>query len=409
MRGRAAVEPVLLACMLLVCYEVLVDQKGTIVNHYRLGRRVPDQSLKATSRSGSTASSLETLQHLAAALKSHGRGGDYYWSEYENAIVGPSSTQSYLSSSVPAAFTSFMEADLHLEAIAKFGEETRIEIVRLAQARVKRIHGDALDPTVSFCLANCLSKSIELTSNLQRRLCEATQAHLRWLHMLQKLISEQGPASSPIMLLTQVRYFASWLMITTCREIQEVPLDQFESQCIRILNLAAEYLQHTSTKELPMRPHHLRKPVGLSFEGGILLALHLIACKCRSSAVRRRAAQLLMDADRLEGTCHSAVIGLIVGSAADLEERRARALYGNVAPVLDDLTSDQVPEEARFADCVVKGDPGSPPSIQLACARYLHGQEGQIEVLEYAGVVEIAPLHLRFECSKVRVFDCSAV
>lgn len=407
-KGRAAVEPVLLACMLLVCYEVLIDQKGTTAGHYRLGRKILDQSMEASSRQGSTASSKETLKHLAAALKSHGRGGDCYWSEYEKAIAGSPSIQPCLSSSVPAAFTSFVEADVHLENIARFGEETRIKIVQLAQVRVRQMHGNNLDSGVAFCLANCLSKSISISSNLQRRLHEAMQAHLRWLHMLQKYISEQASASNPILLLTQIRYFASWLVISTCRDTQEVTLDQFEPQCIRVLGLAAEYLQHISGNDSPMRPPHLRKPVGLSFEGGILLALHLIACKSRSSAVRRRATQLLMDADRQEGNCHSSVIGLIVGSAADLEERRARALRSNSASVLDDLTSDQVPEEARFADCVVEGDPGSPPLLKLACARYLHSQGGHIEVSEYAGVIGIAPLHLRFECSKVHVFECAA-
>jgi hypothetical protein len=226
--------------------------------------------------------------------------------------------------------------------------------------------------------------------------------------MLQKLISEQGSASNPILLLTQVRYFASWLVISTCRETREVPLDRFELQCIRILDLAAEYLQHISGVDLPMRPFHLRKPVGLSIEGGILLALQLIAYKCRSSVVRRRATQLLMGADRLEGTYYSGVLGLTVGSAADVEERRARSLHANPASMPNDLTSDQVPEEARFADFVVKGDPGSPQSFKLVCARYLHGQDGQVEVSEYAGVMGIAPVTLRFECSKVHVFDCVA-
>jgi hypothetical protein len=408
MQGRATVESVLLACMLLVCYEVMADQKGTIANHYRIARRILDQRLEAASRQGSTASSMETLKHLAAALKSHGRGGDYYWSEYEKAIAGPSFIQPCLSSSVPAAFTSFIEADVHLEAIAKFGEETRIKIVQLAQVRVRQIHGDGLDPEVSFCLANCLSKSIELPSSLRHRLCEATQAHLHWLHMLQKHVSEQDSVSNPILLLTQVRYFASWLVTSTCRETREVLLDRFEPQCIRILGLAAEYLQHISRNDLPTRPPHLRMPIGLSFEGGILLALHLIACKCRSSTVRRRAVQLLMNADRLEARCHSGAIGLIVGSAADIEERRARALHGDPASIMDDIASDQVPEEARFADCVAKGDPGSSPSFELVCARYLHGQDRQIEVSEYAGVLGIAPIQLRFECSKVRVFDCAA-
>jgi hypothetical protein len=114
-----------------------------------------------------------------------------------------------------------------------------------------------------------------------------------------------------------------------------------------------------------------------------------------------------MGADRLEGTYHSGVIGLTVGSAVDVEERRARPLHANPASMLDDLTSDQVPEEARFADCVVKGDPGPPQSFKLVCARYLHGQDGQIEVSEHVGVVG-TPIRLRFECSEVHVFDCAA-
>lgn len=402
---QAAIEPVLIACLLLTCYEVLIDRKGTASSHYRLGRTIVERSLSITSdRSGTGSSSRTTVEHLAAAFKSLGRGGEYYWTEYENAIKSPSSSiQPCIAGSLPFAFTSFVEADVHLETIVRLGEEVRNEMIQLAQARIKAVYGESLDTAVSFCLANCLSKTIGINPVLQHRLQEVIRAHDRWLRLLRVCISQQGPVKNPILLLTQIRYFASWLVISTCRETREVAVDRFECEFLRVLGMAETYFQHVSGQPLPMRPSHLREAVGLSLEGGILPALHLIACKSRSSATRRRAAEILVTADRQEGTCYSGIIGLIVGCAADLEEDRARTLQKDPTPAKCQFTSDQVPEEARFADSVIKGGPGLPPKFKLVCARYIHEQSDQIEVMEYYG--EGFPLDLRFEGAKV--FECA--
>lgn len=401
---QAPIEPVLLACSLLTCYEILMDGKGMVSNHYRLGRRIVDQSLKAAQDRRDTSSpSLETTRHLAAAFNIFGRGGQYYWDEYDRAVGGQPSFQPRIPGSVSTAFTSFVEADVHLEHIVSFGEETRTEILKLAQDYVRRAHGESLEPVVSFCLANCLSRSIDMPAAIQRRLEETKLAHTHWLHALQVYMSQQSLMSSPISLLTQVRYFASWLVIATCRESREVLVDRFEPEFSRILDVTEQYFRHLPGQALPVRSPLLRGPIGLSLEGGLLPALHLIACKSRSSAIRRRAANILINADRQEGTTYSGVIGLIVGSAAELEEGRARALQSDSLPARYSFASDQIPEEARFADSVIKGSPGNPPLFKLACARYLHDQDGRIEVKEYSG--EGLPLDLRFVRS--RVFDCS--
>jgi hypothetical protein len=133
----------------------------------------------------------------------------------------------------------------------------------------------------------------------------------------------------------------------------------------------------------------------------MLQALHLIACKSRSSVIRRRAARILVEADRQEGTCYSGIIGLIVGSAADLEEEKTRKMQIEQVPATSHFTCDQIPEEARFADSVIEGGPGSPPKHKLVCARYTHDRDGQVEVMEYDG--EGLPLSLKFVGA--RVFD----
>jgi len=398
--NQAAVEPVLIACLLLTCYEVLIDRKWTAFKHYRLGRAIAEQRTSiASNRSGSRSSPTGTVTQLAAAFNSLGRGGEYYLKEFEKANRSPSSIQPCFLGSSPTAFTSSIEADVHLKTIIKLGDDVRNEMIQLARARITKAYGETLDTAVSFCLAHCLSRSIAIGTVLKHRLQEVIRAHVRWLDMLYACTSQQGPNHDQISLLTQIRYFASWLTISTCQETREVAVDRFEPDFVRILDMAEMYFRHVSPQPLPTRPSHLRYAVGLSFEGGILPALHLIACKSRSSAIRRRAAEILVAADRQEGTCYSGIIGLIVGSAAELEEDRTRKLQSNTMPPTSNFTCDQIPEEARFADSVIEGGPGSPPKFKLVCARYTHDRDGQIEVVEYDG--EGLPMDLRFVGAKI--------
>jgi hypothetical protein len=404
--NHAAVEPVLISCLLLTCYEVLIDRKWTAFKHYRLGRTIAEQRTSINlDQSGTRKPPTSAVQQLAAAFNSLGRGGEYYLREFEKANRSPSSFQPCFPGSLPTAFTSFIEADVHLKAVIKLGDEVRNDMIQLAQARIKSLHGETLDSAVSFCLAHCLSRSIAVGIVLQHRLQEVVRAHIQWLRMLQMCISQQGQNHDQISLLTQIRYFASWLIISTCRETSEAAVDRFENDFVRILDMAEKYFRHLSPQPLPTRPSHLRYAVGLSFEGGILQALHIIACKSRSSVIRRRAVEILISADRQEGTCYSGIIGLIVGSAADLEEEKTRKLQGNSMPNTCSFTCDQIPEEARFADSVIEGRPGSPPKHKLVCARYTHDRDGQIEVMEYDG--EGLPLDLHFVGA--RVFDLAQV
>jgi hypothetical protein len=141
--NHAAVEPVLIACLLLTCYEVLIDRKWTAFKHYRLGRAIAEQRTSIDfDRSGTRKTPTSTVKQLAAAFNSLGRGGEYYLKEFERANRSPSSIQPCVPGALPIAFTSFIEADIHLKEIVKLGDEVRNEMIQLAQARIKSLHGE---------------------------------------------------------------------------------------------------------------------------------------------------------------------------------------------------------------------------------------------------------------------------
>lgn len=405
----AAVEPVLLASILLTCYEVMINHKAMALSHYRLGRRIVAQSVKTAKERGSYSSaSQETIECLAAAFRTLGKGGEYYWNESERIAMDSSPIHNHMPKSISLKFTSFIEADVHLETLVRSGQDIRNELVALALGKVSRMHGESISSTISFCLANCLARIIEIPGSLQYRLDEISKAHLSWLDKLQALSLQEPTASDPIHLLTQIRYFASWLTISTCRETEEMLIDRFEPEFVRVLDLAEQYIRDVSGCPQPTPPPQMCVVVGLSLEGGLLPALHLIACKSRSSLIRRRAIKILCSANRQELTCHSGVIGSIVCFVADLEEKKAKGLRGTAAPVIHNLTSDQVPEEARLADCVVKMSSTWDHSLQrplfrLVCARVVDGQGGQIDVQEYCGEGSSQELELQSS----RSFDCS--
>lgn len=415
--NAAAIEPVLISSMMLVSYELMVNGRGTTaLSHYQLGRKLSSQKKQMASRKGKPRSSCspELRDHLHAAFESEnlGRGGKLYLNELETFAT----SSSRYSQSVPSFqpqyhFASPIEADVHLEVVVRRAEAVRNRMVDLALNHVKRIKGRLpSDRTGDFCLANCISRTIDLPKDLQRDLEDIIQAHVSWLAGFRRNHkAREDTASDPISLLTQVRYFASWLIVSTCRETKEILVDRFETEFVRTLDRAEEYLRNVSSEEQPRPtpPPHMREAVGLSFEGGMLPALYLIACKSRSSVIRRRAIEVLTAASRQEGTFHSGVIGYLVGFVVEVEEERAARALQQDTPTFsinNGLASHQLPEEARFSDCVIDSSPGWPPSFKMVFARYLHDwDDKRVEITQYCG--QRSPVDLRLE-SRI-VYDCS--
>lgn len=68
------------------------------------------------------------------------------------------------------------------------------------------------------------------------------------------------------------------------------------------------------------------------------------------------------------------------------------------------FVSHQLPEEARFSDCVIDSSPGWPPSFKMVFARYLNDwDDRRVEITQYCG--QRSPVDLRLE-SQI-VYDCS--
>ena len=84
---------------------------------------------------------------------------------------------------------------------------------------------------------------------------------------------------------------------------------------------------------------------------GIIMALYVVATKCRDSVVRRKALALLKTLNMQEGILSTNLVSTCLDEMVDLEERKAR----NIAGIAEDvpLRCEDVLEEARFLDVTI--------------------------------------------------------
>ena len=99
---------------------------------------------------------------------------------------------------------------------------------------------------------------------------------------------------------------------------------------------------------------------------GMIMALYLVAIKCRDSRIRQRAVELLEEIQLQEGLFSSNLISPFARRVVKLEEGRARAMMG-----IDDenvlLKCEDVPEQARFLDVTINADMPDPTLGRLIC------------------------------------------
>ena len=118
------------------------------------------------------------------------------------------------------------------------------------------------------------------------------------------------------------------------------------------------------------------------FEFGVLHALFSIASRCRTSYMRRRAAQLLSRARRREAINSSRTLSTYAKAIIHLEEHQARRLTGQGSDEYE-FYADEVPEHARFLDVVARPISEQPFKFTLVCTRHIYGDGDEIELLRY--------------------------
>lgn len=369
--SSVAIEPILLSCLLCVCFEAFRGRKSAALNHARLGWNiVNDQSTRANINYSPSATFL-------TSISPHHVGAHALFDDKEhhdsNCCLEPRIP-------LPDVFSSAQEATVHLAKLAKDAEHFRTELLQLAKAQIARtltLHG--LLDEVTFCLAACLTRTIAISDHQQFRLEQLTTAHQQWERVYapyQQTFAENDIESH---LILRIRYFYSNFALATCRDTQEILADHFMDDFKITLDCIELYLTVTERK-------------GIQFFGhSILPALHLIAHKCRDRQLRSRALHILSTAHKQEGLEYSGTLGMYAQAVAEIENRRGAVLVQEqqcteVDEQHQPLQSTLL-EEARMADCVVTGR-GARGIFRLTCVRYVHGHgkaARELEISQYEG------------------------
>ncbi|KAK4544240.1 hypothetical protein LTR36_004450 [Oleoguttula mirabilis] len=406
----APVEPVLLASLLFVCFEVMQNKGEAALSHLQSGRQIVREHTVFTScRKSAQARMLsfrsrEVTDQLVSTFD-----------KLEQTFVGRD-RQTRLDTLCRDArhyplpgridlhrpFTSVTEARTHLNDLMNAGEQVRAELLRIAEAHVSAAYSGALDFATRYCLAHCLTRVVSLKCHpqLESRMEKLTEDHAAWQMAFAEFQSTHTQARSPSSMLLQIQHFFSHFVLSTCRQTEERLADRFSDEYARVLSVAEQYLREVV--DLPEINTEIQTPFGherqgtFSLELSILPAINMICYKCRDPSVRRRAISLLRCANRREVLFSSWGMAAHADAVERLEELRlqdVRQLVGRTDVGLDD---DLVfSEAARFSDVVLAPDSaGRPEALRIICGRFAHERGQELELTEHSGYGY--PIHLEW-------------
>lgn len=384
---HAPLEPVLLTCLLLMCYELHAERSSMAIKHHTMGHDIVKKRL-SNKGEGHTSSpgGSNSLQQLADAFAVLAVGSNYPSSDDAASATTDRSSRQLIASLDEPHELQLTDAWDQLDQLIDAGRALCSRLYHFTARHVEAIYGESLDPSTRYCLASCWSRSIELPAH-DTTLVEIDSlisAHRQWAARMSGVQSSHLHTSRALALL-QIRHWMSSFTLATCRQTREMRTDAHEGDFNRVLDFAQFYLETDNTVPRPTRPRSLYgngQDDAFCLEEGILSPLYLISLKSRTSATRHRAVEILANAKRREALGSSTISAQIAVAIVRVEEERAR----NMTPTLlaTDLPSDAVPEAARFTDTVrVAGQDLYRPTCRLVCARYLHESDGSIELIEY--------------------------
>ena len=401
--------PVILSCLVFVVYETTFGTHLNALRHARTGFNILNERLHRSNATATTsASDLHSSPIFALASKRPSRS-DIPWFAPE-------------------------ELQIRLEGLDKARQEVPTSLQTLAQQFIHKSLKDLSDAQ-SCCITQTISRALALDTALQDRMTKTLEGFRRLSQQLRSvLLSTSNLTLQPDLLFMQIRCFHASFSLAMSRGLNEQSTDYFADDITRTLDNAERLIrlsfigpQHSTDDKKNKGPiadafmqklfaaEHpplssgttgtivpLQGPLVLSdrkdryvagiFEFGILPALFLIACKCRASSQRRRAARLLHEANRVEAINSSHTLAVYADAVIDLEEQAAVHLtIDQTAGLLDDnvFYADEVPKQARFLDVVAAAgehaapDSTAPLTIVLSCTRLTEEDGSDFELLEY--------------------------
>ncbi|KAK6437095.1 hypothetical protein LTR95_006716, partial [Oleoguttula sp. CCFEE 5521] len=391
---KAALEPVLITCLLLITFEILFEDEDTAFLHYTLARRLVDQ-LEADRNAAKSTFQLQSPATTNDLSSTFDRLRDDL-APLLDQMENQDSTQRELTRHI---FPLRKQLSSQLTSLIAEGHALLHEFRSLATTNWQ--DRSDLDPAARLCLTYCHSRSVALpsTSNLATR----TNILLDSLQAWSDMIATHRLGESRYAQLLRIRHFTSLFSLSTCRATSEIPTDDFTQTSTAILDVIEAYLSHS---QLRTRAQSRDETTSISHDRGVLPALHIIATKSRDLSTRQRALALLRKYRRREGLRWSPVVAAIAEAVVNLEESRASAVSRGDDSLDAEFATEPMPEAARFAEIVICGARMDATHVRLVCARFEPGSSGRRIVLEeFEGEGE--PLVMR--ATRLRAFDLGGV
>ncbi|WPG99616.1 Hypothetical protein R9X50_00243400 [Acrodontium crateriforme] len=374
------VEIVLLVCLLFVCFEILQDSESSAVLHLRTGLRIlydcvsrsepktffeNDPNLDGEIRrpvllKATPQSMMDILLHTFVQLDS-----DLTLFGMQEPYLHPT-----CGTGVPYSFLSIEEARLHLDVLTSIACHARGRLLRFAEQHLlgggSDYHGT--DEDSFHCMLHATSRTVHIPdSSLFAQMQDVRQNLASWMSALAFIPIGEHNEANRAHLLIQIQFFYIWFMVSTWRDDNETLCDRFEDQFSHVLGLAERYVSlsghdsmlntHSPSQSPPLGAEwklNATSKLPFTLGTGIWPCIYIVATKCRTSQIRRRALAILQSIT-VQGFIDSFVLASFTSQIIDLEETRARKLGGFPDDYI--FQCHEVPEAARFFDVTLAGGP----------------------------------------------------
>ncbi|KEQ96519.1 hypothetical protein AUEXF2481DRAFT_642171 [Aureobasidium subglaciale EXF-2481] len=391
-RGKEAIEVVLIACLMFVAYETCQDENALAIQHLKMGKRAIEDCRGAKLRFSTKkveSDIVDAFDWMGAQSVEHGI--------QRLSCKGNSGMGSDLS-----VYDSLERAKRALEDLAAITSSWRTDLLASAAEYLMTTVGCSDQRSaITECIKHCVCRSMPLSTShplllQQTRLLEAHEAWLQGLTEFEQTTPDRRP-----LIHMQIQHFYSFFILCTARYTQSSQYNHFNDQASAVLDLVEEFITTTSAytakagptlpalskdalypyTPLPQEPEQC-----FALEYAILPTLLAICFKIQHSAMRHRALQLLRVANRREAGQWSGELYHYADAIIALEQSKAGADVFQDAGLLE-----VVIEDAGFLQ------------VSLVCGRFSHETDGSLEVLEYMGA-GLPPLRLQLAGRSVFFF-----
>lgn len=384
---------VLVACLLFVCFEMMQGAQASVISHLVKGLKILFSQYKSSSDDAAISKPemksvivgndfpkvmdnlVDVFVRLDADSTMFGRRSTYLCTTCRCCCRGH---EVYIEHS----FTSLAETRSHLDLLTSAAFSLRGRLLKLTEqilhteqeAEYWTESSDGEDWATRYCHLYTMSRFIDLENVMggprilakQKELIAAFEA---WRSALNGLAHDVDDLSVTML---RIQHFFSWFVVSVLRDPDNTSCDRFKDSFLEIVELASKYIDRT--KNRPDR-------CAFTLESGVLRSLYIIGLKCRDSALRWRATELLRASTVQEGLWSGRMFAAYVQRIIELEEARARALRPDV-PMDVPLTYNTVPEEARFCDVVVANDDTLLYNARLVCALSTPEHQPAFKIIE---------------------------